>query len=102
MTIARTIGMTTAGSWTATARPTPSRASTASSRQLHWARRSSQPGTSDPPSLAGAITSISEPVTAMIRATTGMTANSPTIPQSAAPAGSAIRTIAGWMWTVLP
>ena len=39
--------------------------------------------------------------TASTKATTGIAANSPTIPASAAPAGRAMSASAGWMSTVL-
>ena len=81
-------------------------ASETSSRQLNCPSRSSQTGTIAFGS--GARRSGSTPstvtaawVTARTNATTGIAANSPTIPANAAPAGRAMSAIAGWMCTVL-
>ena len=38
---------------------------------------------------------------ASAKATIGIAANRPMMPARAAPAGSAISTMAGWIWTVL-
>ena len=53
-------------------------------------------------SRSGSMTAMSAPATAVMNATTGTATNSPTIPAIVAPAGRAMRTTAGWMWTVLP
>jgi hypothetical protein len=45
---------------------------------------------------------MSAPVTAETRATIGIATNNPTIPAMAAPAVSATRAAAGWIFTVFP
>ena len=104
-TTARTTGITTNGSMTASQIANARRAAPMSRRQLHWATRSSQPGTI--PILAtefssGSRIATTEPHTAVTNATTGIATNKPTTPATAAPAGRAMSTTAGWMWTVLP
>ena len=105
-TMARTTGTTTSGTWMTTAITNPMSAAPTSSRQLHCATRSSQPGTRpvrSPGSVcSGSMTAMSAPATAVMKATTGTATNSPTIPATVAPAGSAMSTTAGWMWTVVP
>ena len=99
------IGSTTIGTWVASRTPTYSSANAARIRQLHWASRSSQGGSSGSGSVsgsAGPIAATIGPVTAMRNATTGITAKSPTMPATEAPTGSASRTTAGWRSTERP
>ena len=100
-----TSGRTTIGIWTAAATTMASRPIDTSNRQLHWPSRSSQTGTSGLRLICevGSTprTETTAPEIANAKATTGIAANSPTIPARAAPAGSEISASAGWMWTVL-
>ena len=98
--------MTTIGTWTAAAMPTARSASETSRRQLNCPSRSSQTGTialaSDARRSGSTPSTVTAAwVTARTKATTGIAANSPTIPASAAPAGRAMSASAGWMSTVL-
>ena len=81
------------------ARPTATRI-----RQLQAATRSSQDGTRAGSSGRGPGSRIAivAPATANTMAATGTAAKRPMTPASSYPAGSTIRTMAGWMWTLLP
>ena len=83
---------------------TPTTRISARSRTLHWASRSSQPGTRSGVSYSGPGSRIvsTAPQTANTMATNGIATKSPMMPAIAAPAGSDTSTSAGCMLTVLP
>jgi hypothetical protein len=104
MMSANTTGMMTIGAWAMTKIATAKTPSAASTRQLHWARRSIHPATSrfglGP--VSGSSASTSAPPMATANATTGIAAKTPTMPAIAAPAGMAMMMIAGCRCTDRP
>ena len=104
-TAARMIGITMTGVWPTISIPTIATARTISSRQLHWAIRSSQTGTI--PTACGdglrwLRTETSDPLTATIGTITGTAKTTPKSPATAAPTGIATRATAGWTLTRSP
>ena len=105
MMSANTTGMMTIGAWAMTKIATAKTPSAASTRQLHWARRSIHPATSRRSGLgpvSGSSASTSAPPIATANATTGIAAKTPTMPAIAAPAGMAMMMIAGCRCTDRP
>ena len=101
-----TSGRTTIGTWTAAAMATASSAERDQQSPAPLAEpiqpdRDERVARSNRAVGSTPRTSIAAPAMARAKATTGIATKSPTIPARAAPAGSAMSTIAGWMWTVL-
>ena len=101
---ATTIGPTTTGNWPRMATTSPPRPTTTSRRQLHWARRSSQPGMSPwTDTLTRPVvpsTSSTAPLTAITTATVGTATNMPARPPIVNPTRSASRMTPGCRWRV--